>query len=255
MRSTAFDADAAGYDTIAESALGSELRRRVRVVLDRVTAPGDHVADLGCGSGIDAEWLAPQVRRVSAFDVSAEMVALTKDRCRRFSNVATRRADVGTLALDEPVDLVLCNFGVVNCVGDLRAFGHRLQAMVRPGGYAVIVTMPRWCPLELVVGITTGNRELIGRRRGGHYRDIALRYASANRLHDALPRDFELVSAESLGLVLPPIEQRSLLQARPRLLSALAVVDERISRVGAKLGWGDHHITVFRQPALIAGAS
>lgn len=260
MVDTAFDAHAARYNEVAESVLGIELRTRVHQVLDGLISPGDVVADLGCGTGIDAAWLAPQVRSVSARDASPEMVELAAERCRAFDNVAVRRADLGTdvgfvdVAADDSArfDLVLANFGVVNCVGDLFQFGRRLHACMNPGAHAVFVTMTRWCPAELVIGLATANRQLLARRRpsstpGSDYAGLSLRYASARDLARAFGAQFELVHAEALGSALPPFEQRQVLQGRPRITRALASTDRRIAGAAARIGIGDHQIAVMRR--------
>jgi len=252
MADTVFDDRAAGYDAVAESALGTELRARVHAVLVELLGPETSVADLGCGSGIDAEWLAARVVSVAAFDSSAEMIRLARQRCAEHPNVTFTQADVAAIELGTPVDLVVANFGVVNCVGDLTRFGGRLHDMLTPGGSAVIVTMPRWCPMELAVGVSTLNKRLVQRRRAGApnspaYGGLDVRYASATRLAEAFSPTLTLTHAESLGLVLPPFEQRDLLQNRPRPLGLLADLDRRLGPLGARIGWGDHHLCVFER--------
>jgi SAM-dependent methyltransferase len=257
-----FDDHAVGYDDVAGSALGLALRAHVHHVLAGVVGSGDTVVDLGCGTGIDAEWLAPRVARVLGFDVSPVMVDTARRRCRGLANVTIDVADAQQITLAEPVDVVLAGFGVVNCV-DLDRFGSRLDAIVRPGGHAVVVTMTRWCPIELAIGMLTANGSLL-RRRSRHrgiagpgagstpgaapgYGGLRLRYASAGDLASVWAAGFELVHAESLGIALPPLEQRSWVEGRPRLLAALAVADRRLGRAGGRLGVGDHHIAVLRR--------
>jgi len=251
MTTTPFDTQASTYDCVAESALGAELRRRVHAVLNDRIEPADRVVDLGCGSGLDAAWIAPQVRSVQAFDSSADMVARTRDRCRDFANVSVDHAGVSELEIDRPVNVVLANFGVINCVGDLAAFAPRLRAMLVPGGEAVLVSMARWCPIELAIGAATLNRGLVTRRTNGaatgDYSGMELHYASALNLAKRFDGQLELVHAESLGLVLPPFEQRNWVQRRPKLLGALARADQVLGDFGAQLHLGDHHIAVFRR--------
>lgn len=251
MSETIFDDRAVGYDDIAQSALGSELRQRVHSVVAPLVNFSSAVADLGCGTGIDAAWFATRVSSVAAYDASAEMTRLAEERCGDRANVNVIQADVATLELAEPVDLVLANFGVINCLGELGPFGARLRDMLKPGGVAVIVTMARWCPIELGVAVATANRQLFRRRRtgaiaGGEYEGLVVRYSSARDLAREFGSHFELVHAESLGLALPPYEQRHVVQDRTRLRSVLAGVDRRLGVLGARAGLGDHHLAVFR---------
>ncbi len=243
-----FDRHAASYDTVAESVLGTELRRRVHRVVGPLLAANMRVADIGCGTGLDATWLAPQVRSVVAVDQSPTMVELATQRCSSLANVAVHTADVARLHLSEPVDLVLANFGVINCIDDLEQFAERLAALLVPGGRVVAVTMARWCPIELAVGCATLNRGLITRRiRGADYDGLPIRYASARGIAAAFAARFELESAEALGTFLPPFEQRRWVETRPRLHSTLATADRQFARIGAVCGLGDHHIVVLRK--------
>jgi len=242
-----FDRHAVGYDDVAESALGTELRRRVRSVTAPYLDPEKSVIDLGCGSGLDSQWLASQVRQVQSFDASGDMVKLTQARCAAHPNVTVTQADVSTVRFSSPADVVIANFGVVNCMTDGSIAGQMNRA-VAPGGVAILVTMPRWCPLELMVATLTANRQLFMRRTGipdPAYPDLTVNYASSDDLADQMGPNFSLVHAESLGLVLPPFEQRRWLEGRPRALRALARLDRLSGAVGARLGVGDHHIAVF----------
>lgn len=249
-RPAVFDHDAAGYDEVALSALGADLRERVHAVLAPLLTPTSRVADLGCGTGIDALWLASRAAHVHAFDPSDAMVAAARRRNAGVSNVTVTRAAIGEAQLEPQVDVALANFGAVNCVADLAELNGHLGRVVRAGGHAVLVTMPRWCPVELGVGALTANRDLLRRRIGtGTYGDLPVTYASAADLAHLLAPDFEIEHAESLGLALPPFEQRHWVEGRPRLRAVLASLDRRTSRIGARLGIGDHHIVVFHRAA------
>lgn len=244
----AFDDQASGYNAVAESALGRELRARVHEVVSDHITPRDTVLDVGCGTGLDAAWLSPQVGSVVGFDASPEMVRLAADLCAQLENVTISQGHGASLAVDQPVDVALANFGVVNCVGDLASFGGRLHAALKPSGHAVLVTMPRWCPIELAVGAATVTKGLLTRRSASAtYQGVELQYASGHALAKALGPRFDLVSAQALGLVLPPFEQRGLVENRPKALSRLAALDRRLATLGARFGIGDHHIVVVRR--------
>lgn len=250
-----FDAHAAGYDAVAESDLGVALRRRVHEVLDPLIGPGVRVIDLGCGTGLDAHHLATLGAEVRASDASAEMVAIARRRCAAHPLVTVVQADAADVDLgDAWADVVLANFGVPNCVGDLTAFGARLFRAIRPGGHAVMTTMARWCPIELAIGIASLDRDLLRRRSpgsgAGHsYEELDVRYHSATAMAAELGPAFRLMSAGGLGVVLPPFEQRSWVENRPGLLGALDKVDRAVAAAAARVGIGDHHIAVFERVA------
>ncbi|HYI15881.1 MAG TPA: methyltransferase domain-containing protein [Thermomicrobiales bacterium] len=74
-----FDAVATGYDAAFTSQrLGQWLREMVWERLAASFAPGQHVLELGCGTGEDAIWLAQRGVHVTATDASPAMLAETQ---------------------------------------------------------------------------------------------------------------------------------------------------------------------------------
>lgn len=55
-------------------------------------AAGDHALEVGCGTGTTALKLAPHVRHITATDVSAEMIAIAREKAGRTANVTFRQA-------------------------------------------------------------------------------------------------------------------------------------------------------------------
>jgi ubiquinone/menaquinone biosynthesis C-methylase UbiE len=77
----AFDALARDYDrSECDNELLLRLRHEMWRVLTDLFPPGSRLLDLGCGTGIDAVFLANRGRHVVAVDVSPEMVARTRER-------------------------------------------------------------------------------------------------------------------------------------------------------------------------------
>src|SRR5262245_35598755 len=73
-------------------------------------------ADLGCGTGLFAEYLGRRWRvPVFAVDRSPEMLAIARRRCRGL-NVRLFCQDIGSLRLPSPVDLVTLNSFTFNQV-------------------------------------------------------------------------------------------------------------------------------------------
>jgi len=77
----AFDNIASVYDELwTRSAAGLAQRAAVWRVADELFIPGDHVLDLGCGTGEDALRLEDRGVRVTAIDASAGMVSAARLR-------------------------------------------------------------------------------------------------------------------------------------------------------------------------------
>src|SRR5262245_13038701 len=179
-----FDAAAARYDaTFTLRSLGRWLRDAVWEELGSVFRPGDRVLELGCGTGEDAIWLARQGVRVSATDVSAEMLAIARRKAVA-AGVADRimfaRVDVGAIRdwglgiepspIPNPQSLIslydgaFSNFGALNCLSQRRPVAEALASQVRPGGRVVLVVMGPLCPWEMAWHLMHGQARTAFRR-------------------------------------------------------------------------------------------
>jgi SAM-dependent methyltransferase len=79
IRNSPFDAAAPTYDTtFTATRLGRWLRGLVYERLSTLFAAGDHVLELGCGTGEDAVWLARRGVLVTATDASPGMLAVAR---------------------------------------------------------------------------------------------------------------------------------------------------------------------------------
>jgi ubiquinone/menaquinone biosynthesis C-methylase UbiE len=102
--------------------------------------PGDHVLDLGSGSGMDVFAAAAQVGprgAVTGVDITPEQLAKS-ERLRRADNVNFRRARIEELPFDNgSFDAVISN-GVINLSADkCRVFAEAARVL-RPGGRLVL---------------------------------------------------------------------------------------------------------------------
>ena len=102
------------------------------------------VADLGCGTGDAAEWLAPRVERVIAIDRSDAMLKAATKRLKGLGNVETIAADLGSLPLESGcVDAAACLLVLHHLPnpGDALAEMSRVLRRDRGGGIALVVDM------------------------------------------------------------------------------------------------------------------
>jgi len=94
---------ASAYDRIAERFAKARSGFRERVYVDRfitLAAPGAHVLDLGCGTGVPiARYLIDHGFRVTGVDSSHAMLALARDHCPEAEFVL---GDMTELALEGP---------------------------------------------------------------------------------------------------------------------------------------------------------
>src|SRR3954471_3500438 len=78
-----FDAVAAGYDeTFTSSIIGQAQRGAVWKELAKTFSAGERILEIGCGTGVDACFLAERGVEVVACDSSSQMVEMTARRIR-----------------------------------------------------------------------------------------------------------------------------------------------------------------------------
>jgi ubiquinone/menaquinone biosynthesis C-methylase UbiE len=118
---------------------------RAAVIAAARPAPGDHVVDLGAGSGFITLPLARDVSSVEAVDVSEQMLdrlhaaAAEED----LANVRTRVADLTQLVMpDDSVDIIVSSYVLHHVTdNDKAAIVARARHWLRPGGRLVIADM------------------------------------------------------------------------------------------------------------------
>ena len=251
----AFDDLAAEYDaTFTDTPLGRLLRDRVWAHVDPLVAPGTRVLELNCGTGEDAVHLAGLGAEVLATDAAAEMVAVTRAKAdRRGVGERVRAETVAIESLDvldaEPFDLVLSDFGGVNCVGDLRPLGPALARLVRPGGSVVLVVMGPVVPWEWAWYLAHRQPRTAVRRfrRSTAWRGMTIRYPSHRTLARALAPGFERVSCIPIGCVLPPSYAGAWIEQRPETLARLADWEDRLAPLPGAAWLGDHYLLHLRR--------
>jgi ubiquinone/menaquinone biosynthesis C-methylase UbiE len=105
-------------------------------------APGAHVLDIACGTGLvtfPAARTAGATGRVVGVDLSQEMVNLAAEEARTlgFTQVQFERMDAEALSFDAAsFDVVLCALGLMYVPDPLKALTE-MHRVLRPGGRAV----------------------------------------------------------------------------------------------------------------------
>lgn len=147
MSGAAYDEIAIWYDeNLREGSIGVFHDFLLPIVLDFVgDVEGQHLCDLACGQGIVARRLAGRGAKVTAVDVSENLLDLArlyeqKER-RGISYVRADARDLTAFA-NESFDGVVCNMALMD-MPDLEATLGAVARIVRPGGWFVFsITHP-----------------------------------------------------------------------------------------------------------------
>lgn len=216
--SAPFDAVAARYDeAFTESRIGKAQRNAVWAELSKAFQAGDRVLEIGCGTGVDACYLAERGVQVLACDPSTEMIAVTKNRIheRRLDTLIepkTLRAEEISTLRRERFDGAFSNFGPMNCVEDLSQFARDLAQLLRPGATALLCWMNPCCLWEIVWYFAHGNTDKAFRRlrrgpvtaRITDEASVDVHYPSVHFAARTFAPEFQLESVKGIGVAVPP---------------------------------------------------
>ena len=270
MTPAPFDTVAAEYDAaFTEHRLGRWLRAAVWEHLDAAFAPGNHVLDLGCGTGEDAVHLAQRGVRIHATDGSSAMIDLARHKALLQGvgdHIIFSQLDLNTLDSNHPptpphshtptqkYDGAFSNFGALNSLPDRRPLAEALARWIRPGGRLVLVVMGPWCLWEWGWYLAQGRLRTASRRfrsgglaRVGEGATMRVWYPSPRRLRKEFGPYFRPVQTIGIGVLLPPTFGRDLVDRRPGFFERLAALDRRAGRVFPGTWLNDHYLTIFER--------
>jgi ubiquinone/menaquinone biosynthesis C-methylase UbiE len=257
----AFDSVAADYDgPRGNNEAIQDMRAEMWRWLDATFAPGSHLVDLGCGTGLDAVRMAGLGHHVTATDWSGGMIERTRDRAARaglsdrVAAVAVGAHELQWLEGDGLYDGAYSNLGPLNCVPDLEAVARECARLLKPGGALVFTVIGRYCPWEIAhyarqrrwarvkVRFARGTVAV-----GMNGRTIWTRYFTPAEFHRAFAPHFTLEHVRGLCLFVPPPYLTALKERHPRWHAWLWRLDRRVA------GWpllrqaGDHFLMVLRR--------
>lgn len=251
---TPFDAVAAVYDEkFTSSKIGRAQRGAVWNELAKTFRAGERILEIGCGTGVDACFLAERGVEVVACDSSSQMVEVATRRIREknlqvFVQPHVLRAEEIASLSGDRFDGAFSNFGALNCVDDLQRFARDLAVLLKPNGNVMLCWMGSFCLWETMWYLARGDGSKAfrrGKRDGVSARItdqdcVRVHYPSVSSLARTFAPEFSLKSIQGIGIMVPPSYLEPWAQKHPRLLSACERLDSLIGDCPGIRVLGDH---------------
>ncbi len=254
----AFDSVAAEYDgPLGNNVLIQKMRTQVMERVEATFPRGAHLLDLGCGTGIDAAYLAERGYRITAIDAASAMVAQTRGRLKR-AGLDGQVLNLGIQELDQldadVFDGAYSNLGALNCLPELRSISAALSHKLKPDGKLVVAVIGRYCPWEVVFYLLRGQpqRARVRSVRGMvpvplNGEKVWTRYLAPREFAAEFAVEFEPVHWQALALFAPP---PYLVHHYPRfkhVFDALARADRVLGDKPVLRNAGDHFLMVLKK--------
>ncbi len=258
MSHQAFDPLAATYDhTFTHTAIGTYLRGIVQSRLSQHFTAGDHILELGCGTGEDALWLADRGLHVTATDVSEGMLATARAKCASNPRVQVEKLDLRRLPVTatSAFDGAYSNFGPLNCLSEWQTLAAWLAQRVKIGGIVGLGVMSPYCLWEPVWHGLHGNWRTATRRwhksttfqPDDMSEPIEVTYPTIKRMTDDFAPYFQRVFVRGIGVFLPPSDVYGAIEKRPQLLKRLMNLEQRFGAYPKLALLADHYWIEFER--------
>lgn len=232
------------------------LRERVQKLMLARFPQGGRILEIGCGTGIDAHFLAEHGYSVLAADPSRGMLRVAKERCRDIDAVdfARMRAEHLACVRDRSVDGILSNFGALNCIEHLQPVLNDAYHILRDNGIVILCLMNRFSLTETMAYLQHGNVRQAVRRwhRGGVRVSVGAHrvltwYHSLRAIKRMIRGTFTVLDVVGLNVLTPPPSFERLYARHPRLIAFASALERRIDTVPFLSTLGDHYVVVLER--------
>ncbi len=234
--------------------IGRSQRGAVWRELGKAFRSGDHILEIGCGTGVDACFLAKRNIRVLACDPSSQMIDVAARRIQQSGlqelvhPLVLRAEDIAHLPADETFNGAFSNFGALNCVDDLKGLARALATRLKPGATVVLCWMGPHCMWEILWYVAQGDRDRAFRRftresvsaRIADGAFVQVHYPSVRSLARAFAPEFRLKSVRGIGVVVPPSYLEPWARRHPHLLQLCTRFDSWLGACPGIRSLGDH---------------
>jgi SAM-dependent methyltransferase len=256
-----FDPLAATYDhDFTRSAIARYLRDRVQQRLLLHFSAGQHLLEMGCGTGEDALFLAQHDIQVTATDVGSGMLAIAHEKTQHESRVCVLPLDLNALPenssdFNQSFDGAFANFGVLNCLSEWQSLALWLSQRITSGGVLGFAIMPPFCAWEMLWHSGHGDFKTAFRRwrkmttfqPTPDATPMQIIYPTVRHITRSFAPHFERIHIMPVGVFLPPSDIYGIIEARPSLLAGLRRLEQIAGQISPLALFADHYWIELRR--------
>jgi ubiquinone/menaquinone biosynthesis C-methylase UbiE len=268
MQATPFDITAKNYDAnFTNSAIGKLQRSKVWACLESLLNESKtplKILEINCGTGQDAIQLADMGHSIVATDASSAMIAISKKKLQEHPGIAQQLqfivcsfASLHEKLVPQKFDLVLSNFGGLNCISkkEIVTLGQQLFSLLNEKGRLVVTVMGNCCLWEIIHYCSRAKFSTAFRRlkktvdffAGGQ--SMPIYYYSPGTLQNLLSPEFVLQQHLPIGLFIPPSYLEKKFLNKPAHLARLNRWEEKFNH--PRLSYlADHYCSIFKRTSM-----
>ncbi len=264
-----YDRLAPRYDAdIGSNLVGRRMHTVFRRALREVLRPGQHVFEIGCGTGADALWLARQGLDVVATDISGAMIEQLREKAASeglSQHIQTRRMaahEIGRLGSEfgsDSFDGGFCHAGALNMEPEIARVPAQIVSITKPGGAFVCSFINRTSLFEILFYPLVLRPRKAFRRMGNvvpipisrtepmNRQVIPARFYSPSEMIRLFGNGFSVEMVQGMEIFLPPSNLADLYARFQLGFAGLEALEEHLSRRAPANEWGHHTVLVLRR--------
>lgn len=235
-------------------------RQRVRQHMLQFLPPNASILELNAGTGEDALYFAGLGHPIHATDISEGMQQVLRQKISRSPHVENISyelcsfTELENLQRQGPYDHIFSNFAGLNCTDRLEKVLDSFSYLLKPGGFATLVILPRFCLWEFLLlfkgKFKTAFRRF-SRRKGSkaHIEGEYFRcwYYNPSFVRKHLEDSFRVVGLEGLCTMVPPSYMEGFAGKHPRLYRFLEKKENKWKDTWPWKVIGDYYIITLQK--------
>ncbi|MCC6369572.1 MAG: class I SAM-dependent methyltransferase [Bacteroidia bacterium] len=263
MSTSVFDSSAHNYDVeFTQTPIGSMQRNRVYKFLRPLLSLQTKLLEINCGTGQDAINMAPFVSSIMATDISQPMIEIAEKKRMhaKLNNVSFKCIDINVLhlGLNNKFDLLLSNFGGLNCLSEkeLRAFSNNIEPFISEQGQLALVIMGKKCWIENLWYLLRKDARYKRRntKKGLHTKindsTFYTYYYSPEEIGLIFSSHFQIKKVRPIGLFIPPSYLNPFFTNKAWLLKTLYFFEKLFGRLAFLSNYSDHYLIILTKKQL-----